>query len=1103
MKGDFTRFTFEPTNRYNRVLKQQGRVDLDADWNEAEAIQAYLDRTRAADIIGTCGVPEENPGFEVIPSWNGLSLSRGHIYVDGLLCEVENASYRNQPYLPRPPALEPEAGRMDLVYLDVWQRHVTAIQDPSLLEEALGGADTTTRVQTVWQMKVLQGVDEGACAENPEGWPVLPPLDERGRLSTGTEPGSSSDRPCLIGPEGGYRGLENRLYRVEIHDAGYSYTWPRPEGVSATPVSEIREEGQIVVSNGQTADQPWRAGQMVELYSSETDAGGSAGRLVRLTEVNSEDNTLTLDADVSDMANHTGLRLRRVATWKWSRNNGAILFAIEQFEPGDPNQVTLRTLGQDQVLTVHPGDWVEVLGDETELKNQPGTLTAIEPHGIDRANRRLTLEADISRHKDEEAPRLRRWDQQGPALPVVAGSAHSLEDQVRVQFDAGHYITGDYWAFAARTATGRVEALDAAPPQGIEHTYCKLALIQWERVEGEGEELSLSEILGILERFNRRLPELETELRPEEEPPVHEVLLNFERHSRELSGLRRTEEELVPHEVLRDFERLNRMLPEVTNRFPELESVLDIPHWEARVLLDCRETFPSLTDICAEDVCYDNSETPELGDVDDVQEAIEALYHLRKDGCTLVLLPGTGWERGLEALEDGEDAHLCFQAGEYPLDREVVLANKGHLKVTGFGPGTRIIARQGEAALRFNNCKSVTVRDLYAEGKKTGSNQLAHLQGVLTFRDSGPVTVENVVLECAAGAVRSAACLSVFYPEPTEIEDTSNRSVTIHGSEMRVGHQQVGILLVNVERARVTNNVVRGRDRPPYLTLSQLLQNQRYRAGVRKLLIYEANLNPSDELFVGGVPEGHVLAQANRQSVLFKTDPTLVDAWDTLLEARPPRGVQTHRDLYRHLQHMADRLLLNEGQYPNLARSPRAFTRWYELLESGHGSAAAQGIVIGGTIGPDLQIRQNTIRAVRQGIHVGASAAGPRNSFYQFKRAIITDNDIDLFLPPLDLERHGIFVGNCHSLVIQNNYVNIGATRSLPVEGIRVYGFLGPMMVVRQNHLQLFTTGILVKPLNREAPSQRQWLVTDNLALSVKKATVDAPSSVTRENNIP
>ena len=34
MSGDYTRFTFDPLKRYSGVRMQQGRVQLDSDWNE-------------------------------------------------------------------------------------------------------------------------------------------------------------------------------------------------------------------------------------------------------------------------------------------------------------------------------------------------------------------------------------------------------------------------------------------------------------------------------------------------------------------------------------------------------------------------------------------------------------------------------------------------------------------------------------------------------------------------------------------------------------------------------------------------------------------------------------------------------------------------------------------------------------------------------------------------------------------------------------------------------------------------------------------------------------------------------------------------------------
>ena len=52
MKGDFSRNTFDPRKHFTRVLMQQGRVQLDADWNEQAAILLHYVRTLAADLIG-------------------------------------------------------------------------------------------------------------------------------------------------------------------------------------------------------------------------------------------------------------------------------------------------------------------------------------------------------------------------------------------------------------------------------------------------------------------------------------------------------------------------------------------------------------------------------------------------------------------------------------------------------------------------------------------------------------------------------------------------------------------------------------------------------------------------------------------------------------------------------------------------------------------------------------------------------------------------------------------------------------------------------------------------------------------------------------------
>jgi hypothetical protein len=95
VKGDFTRVTFKPERHYSGVRMQQGRVQLDADWNEQHDIEAYRDRTTALDVIGRSGAPKGGGSFRVslTPGEQDLALAPGRFYVDGILCELDTAEY--------------------------------------------------------------------------------------------------------------------------------------------------------------------------------------------------------------------------------------------------------------------------------------------------------------------------------------------------------------------------------------------------------------------------------------------------------------------------------------------------------------------------------------------------------------------------------------------------------------------------------------------------------------------------------------------------------------------------------------------------------------------------------------------------------------------------------------------------------------------------------------------------------------------------------------------------------------------------------------------------------------------------------------------------
>src|SRR5262249_25469785 len=107
MKGDFSRDTFNRTKHYAAVLMQQGRVQLDADWNEQQSIARHRSETETSDVVGDSGAPLHNAGFLLTtPDGKAVTMGIGRYYAGGILCENESAvNYAHQPVLPNPPAI--------------------------------------------------------------------------------------------------------------------------------------------------------------------------------------------------------------------------------------------------------------------------------------------------------------------------------------------------------------------------------------------------------------------------------------------------------------------------------------------------------------------------------------------------------------------------------------------------------------------------------------------------------------------------------------------------------------------------------------------------------------------------------------------------------------------------------------------------------------------------------------------------------------------------------------------------------------------------------------------------------------------------------------
>jgi hypothetical protein len=455
MKGDFSRITFDRTNHYSGVRWQQGRPTTDADENEAQDIATYRVETETIDVVGQSGAPKHQPGFGLAFAEDGaLQIGAGRMYVDGILCENDAPlTYATQPDLPDAPSLADllGSGQIGLVYLDVFKRHLTYQDRDAMRDVALNGVDTTTRLQTVWQVKVLplgsvklaasarktlvdlsdQIADldlKIAATTDPAERAVLiarrRPLQRRleqaatrlgvscdsafpewdelttprtGALTVTTVPGGTPDDPCDVPPGGGYTRGENQLYIVQVHSVA---------------------------------------------------AGGA----------------------------------RAGATFKWSRDNGSIaarITAVGSAQSGTASGTVfdVDSVQRDDYLGIHTDDLVEYVDDSHELNGLPGELRRVTNADVNLG--RITLDSSLSVNLDRN-PRLRKWDQPGGAAIAMNTTAAPivLENGVQVEFADGTYQPGDYWQFAARAVDASIDFPSGPQPAfGVGHHYARLGLV--------------------------------------------------------------------------------------------------------------------------------------------------------------------------------------------------------------------------------------------------------------------------------------------------------------------------------------------------------------------------------------------------------------------------------------------------------------------------------------------------------------------------------------------------------------------------------------------------------------------------------------------------
>lgn len=235
MKTQISRDSFHPAQRYSGVYLQQGRMILDADWNELTDIQKARLVEALRDAIGG-GAPREG-GLSIATLANKVQIHPGMLYVEGVPARFDSADGQPAAILAQPDYPLPKPVRDGYVetnlrfYADVWERSLSALHDPTLLDAGLHGADTATRSLPTLQIKwCAKSKNPLKVADNPAIGDATLSLALRSIASDG-----DACDPCASQVSVNER-IGNYLFRVEVHDyqnGWLTLKWSRDNGAEA------------------------------------------------------------------------------------------------------------------------------------------------------------------------------------------------------------------------------------------------------------------------------------------------------------------------------------------------------------------------------------------------------------------------------------------------------------------------------------------------------------------------------------------------------------------------------------------------------------------------------------------------------------------------------------------------------------------------------------------------------------------------------------------------------------------------------------------------------------------------------------------------------
>ncbi|CAN5364756.1 hypothetical protein BH10PSE14_BH10PSE14_03910 [soil metagenome] len=1058
-------------------------------------------------------------------------------------------SAESQPFL-RESILPTTAGTY-LAYLDVWERPVGAADDRLLREAALGGPDTAIRDQIVWQLRFARTADlvaNGAvaapvsCASFVPGWSPFGPAAP-GKLAARARAAAAVVDPCALPASGGYRSLENHLYRAEIHNGGVNsgtWKWSRDNATHEARYAAIDNGALLVDSLGPDDPTALKRDDWVEILDEARLLAGKPGFFARLSDIN-------------------GLR-------------------VSLGEVRHPDTLVPLTNAGSPDLSVLPqtGGIVRRWEGGLPVAIQPNQWVAIE-QGIEvefAAGRFAT--GDFWQIPARSLAAAIEW----PADPATGA-----ETMLPARGIAHHYAA---LALVTRAANGTwtvdSDCRNIFPPLTALRSFLYLG--------GDGQE-AMPDPLAPATRVALASPLRVGVIRGK--TPLTGLTVEFEitdgdgRLGPVADNLKKRTATTGSDGVATIDWSLDAALPVQRARARLLDAAGNPTHLPI--------VFTANLSTAAE-VSFDPALTPNLAGANTVQKAIEKLAGLQRVGCsTYVVTEGSDWVAILNAIKDGEDASICFQRGLYQTGARVELKNKGHLSIHGAGGGTRIVANRAECALHFEGCASVTLRDLDVSAPD-GSGAIEHIdfrQGAVTIVDCPEVEVSGLSLRTGGGAMTERTGLTIRGSEGKPLD-----SVHVFNNRLAIGLAQDGILITDAVNTIVADNelaVVPGKAgvRPERLFETAVWRKrigtmlvvdpkavaaaggaqrfyrdgeievsfesplpqaewdpifaanppqaaeqrtpsgmQAYIKRVTDLIIAKPQTSATygrslhtlggrlGEARMAGVedgikrtlilttePSGRVArepAQTGRNvtiryrslAVEFTSPITQAD-WGKAMKLVPPKEIGDEGALIVYLRMLATRMA-NDARFRDSLPSAVA---WFNRYVGAMPTHARQAITCGGMVLTTVQIRGNKAYGFVRGVHVGTSyrRAKPKPGTVDTTKPLragtvsVADNHLSLLKPGQDTYvPMGLFVGNADTVRVQRNLLDWAVPPSnrdgdLYNHGIRVWGDIGKFLLISENRVgPVARVGICVRPqpaISENIVSGYLWLAADNLVEGV------------------